>query len=424
MVRDYRLKKFLIIGILSIISSLWSFLPVCSEDSGFRSKVVHRKITIDTDDIKTLGIKTEKVIEQDLNEIIETTGQIEEIPKNHFDVNSPVQGVIKSVLVDLGDIVKTGEPLIIIKSTEISKLQAEIDQLKAELELAKTNHEREKTLYEKGISPKKDFDAIKAILASGEAKLSAAENNLKILTNLSSGAEQGEFDVLAPKRGTVTERNIAVGQVINQNQILFRGIDLSTVWAHADIYEKDLGKVKLGQKTFIMLDGIPNTKFEGNITYIGSVVNKDTRTLPVKVILGNKDELLKPGAFIQMEIHTGQRKKSIVIPRTALTENDKEETDAGHEHVVYIKDSTKKNLFIPKKIQVESHDSNSVEVISGLTDGEVIVTEGAYQLQYGEKTEETDSLQNKLPIKLLIFIGLIILGIIYIILKVRKSKTS
>ena len=393
-----------------------------AEDSGFRAKVVHRKVTIDTDDIKTLGIKTESVIKKEIDGVIKTSGQIEEIPKNHFEVNSPVQGVIQSVLVDLGDIVKTGQPLIVIKSTEVSKLQADIDQLKAELELAKINYEREETLYEKGISPKKDFDAIKAVITSAEAKLNAQENNLKILTNLSGDVQQGEFNILAPKIGTVTERSIAVGQVVSQNQILFRGIDLSTVWAHADIYEKDLGKVKLGQKIFIMLDGIPDTIFEGNLTYIGSIVNKDTRTLPVKATLENQNASLKPGAFIQMEIHTGQKRESIIIPRTALVESDKEETDGSHEHIVYIEDSAKKNLFIPRKIQVESHDSNSVEVISGLTDGEIIVTEGAYQLQYGKKTEETDSPQNKLPLKLLIIIGLIVLGIIYIVLKARKSK--
>ena len=227
---------------------------------------------------------------------------------------------------------------------------------------------------------------------------------------------------MAPKIGTITERNIAVGQVVNQNQILFRGIDLSYVWANGDIYEKDLNKVKLGQKALVTLDGIPNKVFEGRLTYIGSVINKDVRTLPVKATLDNQAALLKPGAFIQIEINTGEKKKSIVIPRTSLVENDKEETDGSHEHIVYIKDPVKKNLFIPKKIQVESHDSNSVEVISGLTNGEVIVTEGAYQLQYGKKTEETDSLQRKLPLKLLIVIVLIVIGIIYILLKARKPK--
>ncbi len=409
---------------LFLLLFFFAYLSLSSyaEDSGFRAKVVHRKLTIDTDDIKTLGIKTEKVTKQNLDETIKTTGQIEEIPKNHFDVNSSVQGVIKSVLVDLGDIVKTTQPLIIIQSTEVSKLQAEIDQLKAELELAKINYEREKTLFEKGISPKKDFDAIKAILTSGEAKLSAQESNLKILTNLSSDAEHGEFNVLAPKTGTITERNIAVGQVVNQNQILFRGIDLSYVWANGDIYERDVNKVKLGQKVFVTLDGNPDKKFEGKITYIGSIINKDVRTLPVKATLDNKNALLKPGAFIQIEIYTGEKNKSIVIPRTALVESDKEETDGNHEHIVYIEDLNKKSLFIPRKIQVESHDSNSVEVISGLADGEIIVTEGAYQLQYGKKFEETNSPENKLPIKFLIIIALAVIGIIYIILKARKPK--
>ncbi len=114
------LKRFLLI----IICFFACCSVVYSEDAGFMSKIIYREIMLNDNAIKTLGIQTEKVVEQEIDETIKTTGQIEEIPKNHFDVNSPVQGVVVSVNVDLADVVHTGVSLVIIKSTEIATLHA------------------------------------------------------------------------------------------------------------------------------------------------------------------------------------------------------------------------------------------------------------------------------------------------------------
>ncbi len=416
------MKKYFLLAIFAL-----SFLPSFGhgDDESFEAK--QEKIEVNKVTIKALNIETATVKEIEIDEKVRTTGQIEEIPTNHFDVNTPVQGRVSSILIKLGDIVRQSQGLVIIESTEIAKLQAEIDQLKAELELAQSTFDREKVLFEKNISPKKDFEAAKAFLASQEAKLNAAQTNLKILTQQSANVDSGAFTVKAQKSGTIVENKITVGQIVSPNQLLFHGIDLSTVWASADIYERDLGKVTLGQNVYVTLDGIPNKIFEGKLTYIGSIINEDTRTLPVKATLLNKEGLLKPGAFLQLLIHTGQKKKSIVIPRTALVERDKEGTEGKHDHLVYIK---KEDKFIPRKIQVESHDSNSVEILSGLNTGDIVVTNGAYQLQYGESKDshngehghEHEKQNNGIPIWGVIGIG--VFGLLIGVLIGKKKKSN
>ena len=418
------MKKYILLA-LFVFSLLPSFGH--GDDEGFEAK--QERIEVNKVAIRALNIETSTIKEIEVDEKVRTTGQIEEIPTNHFDVNTPVQGKVSSILIKLGDLIRAGQGLVVIQSTEIAKLQADIDELKAELELAQTTFDREKALFEKNISPKKDFDAAKAFLASQEAKLNAAQTNLKILTQQSANVNSGTFTVQAQKSGTVVENKITVGQIVSSNQLLFHGIDLSTVWASADIYERDLGKVKLGQTVYVTLDGIPDKVFEGKLTYIGSVINEATRTLPVKATLTNKDELLKPGAFLQLAIHTGQKKKSIVIPKTALMERDKEGTEGKHEHLVYIKKGTK---FIPRKIQVESHDSSSVEVLSGLSAGEIIVTNGAYQLQYGEgedshdgeHSHEHNSKKQNQSIPIWGVIGIGILGLLAGVLIGKKKSNS
>lgn len=378
------LKKECLIFLFAVFNII--SLPVFSEcgcgEAGFKAK--NEKIVADKITIRGLKIETQKVEEATIDDVIRTTGQVEEIPTNHFDINSSVQGRVTSVLVTLGDKVKVGQAVAIAQSTDIAKLQAEIKQLKAEVKLAESSFEREKALFEKNISPRKDYEAAEAILEGQTAKLDAAESNLSILAQQSE-ASGGKFTIKALKSGTIVEKNITVGQVVVPDELLFHGIDLSSVWVSADIYEKDLIKVMLGQNVSVTLDAIPDKTFQGKLTYIGSVLNKDTRTLPVKATLSNSEELLKPGSFLQFSISTGSKQKSIVIPKTALVESDKDDVEGKHKHIIYLKE---KDKFVPRNIEVALHDSSNVQVLSGLKPGEVIVTNGAYQLQFGEGEHE------------------------------------
>lgn len=373
------MKKYILMLIVTL--SLCEVSVLAHGGAGFKAKF--EKITLEEKTIKAIDLKTQKIEEKDIFETIKSTGQIEEIPNNHFDINSPVQGTVASVLVDLGSKVRVGTPVATIESPEISRLQAEIEKLKADFEYATSNFEREKSLFEDGISSKKDFDASKAGLKGTEAKLKAAESNLEILTRLATQSEQGKFNILSRKNGTIVERSITVGEVVSPSKLLFHGIDLSTVWASANIYEKDLRKVSLGQIAYITLDGIPNKVYKGKIVYIGSVLVEKSRTLPVKVKLDNSKGELNPGAFIKLAIHTKNKKKSITIPITALVdiEADKDTKGDTHKHIVYVR---KENTFIPKEVEVATHDSNSVEVLSGLKKEDEVVTSGGYQLQFAE----------------------------------------
>lgn len=350
--------------------------------------------------VRTLGIQTKKIIEKDVDDVIKTTGQLEPLPNNEFEVNSPVQGKIRTIFVNIGDYVSQGQPLVQVESPEITKLSNDVNQYEVELRLAKSIFAREKSLYKDGISAKKDFENAAANLLSVEAKLNGAKNSLSILTGVSTSSNDGVFNLFAQKQGTVTERNITAGQVVSPNQLLFKGVNLSSIWASADVYEKDQNKISVGQKVLIMLDGVSDKVFEGKVNYIGAVVNKETRTIPVKAILQNPyfgtiNKLsLRPGAFIQMAIHTASKKKTVVIPRSALVGLDKEDNEEKHVHIVYVKEEDK---FIPREVEVESHDSDTVEVISGLMSGDEIVVQGAYQLQYGKKNEESVDKKDLIP---------------------------
>lgn len=382
------IKKMSWVFISVLIFSSPAYSHGGDEAQGFKPK--NKEVSVDKAVSKALGIKTQIVELKNIDETIVTTGQIEEIPKNHFDINTPVQGTISSLLVDLGSKVGAGQSVASIQSTEIAKLQAEIDQTKAELELAQSNFSREQVLFEKGISAKKDFEASKALLTSTEAKLKAFESNLKILTGLATSGEQGTFQIKSRKSGTIVERHVTVGQVVGANQLLFHAIDLSKLWASANIYEKDINKVSLGQNVFVTLDGSPKESYEGKLTYIGSIIDEKSRTLPVKTELINTKDTLKPGAFVQLVIHTNKKKDAILIPSSAIVDID-EEKEEEHKHIVYIKEG---DSYKPRNIKVIKHDKEYTEVISGLMTGDLLVVDGGYQLQYAEGKHIDDEDEN------------------------------
>ncbi len=384
------MKRFFYFYFLfSIFYSLSCYAHGGDEAQDFRPK--NEEVSVDKAISKSLGIQTQIVEIKTVDETIVTTGQIEEIPKNHFDINSPVQGTISSLLVDLGNKVVVDQAVAVIQSTEVSKLQSDIDQAKAELELAQGTFSREQILFEKGISAKKDFEASRSLLRSAEAKLKAFESNLKILTGLATSDEQGTFQVNSKKTGTVVERLVAAGQVVGANQILFHAIDLSKLWASANIYEQDVSKVSIGQKVFISLDGNPKDNYEGKLSYIGSLIDEKSRTLPVKAELSNAKGLLKPGIFAQLVIFTSKKKDAILIPTSAIVDID-EEKDEEHKHIVYIKEG---DNYKPRNIKVIKHDKEYTEVISGLMSGDILVVHGGYQLQYAEGKHVDEDVNNE-----------------------------
>lgn len=409
----------------------FSAVLICYGDQGGEDadiEPIFKKVILDKKIVKNFEIKTEKIKEELVSEKVKASGKIEEIPKNSFLVNSPVVGKIVEVHVDLGTKVKAGQALASIQSTQVSELAGEVSKLEAELELAQNTFEREKSLFEKGISAKKELDLAKSNLSSTESRLSALKSNLNLLSEGGVQTKAGLFEIKAKKSGIIAERNLTIGQVVQPGDLLFKIIDPQTVWVNIDIYEKDASKVKMGQKVIIIPDGLNEIFLEGKINYISSVINNETRTLPVKAEIKNPtdkagDYLLQVGAFVQAVIHTNYKKSSIVIPRSAIVDVQKDDKEVKHKHIVYVRremeDEGQSFVFAPRKIVVESHDSNLVEVLSGLTSGDEIVTEGGYQLQFAKGSTRTNECKTN-GLNYLVFIVVVILALLTIFI-VRKK---
>jgi len=318
------------------------------------------------------------------------------------------QGRIVRLYAGQGTRVRKGQKLAELESADID--QAEADYLKAladaenakrsaaaEIKLAQQTYDRTKALYEKTVVPGKnlqsaehDLEVAKATAennaASTKATLVAARRHLLIL-GLSDKAIDAlstkpglaaTFSLNSPIDGTVIERNATIGATVGTDANVFKIIDTSRIWIDANVFEKDLSRVRSGQQVKVTTTAFPGTTFSGRVIFINSVVDPDSRTVKVRTEVPNPDGRLKPDMFAGVEIVTDVNTAAISVPQSAVLE------DKGR-NIVFVATG---DGYKPRQVQVGIKNGDRVEILDGLTAGDRVVTKGNYLLLQQSRPEE------------------------------------
>ena len=346
------------------------------------------------------GIETETVASQPIAGVIPATGKIL-VPENRVAIIGPVnQGRIVRLYAGQGTRVRKGQKLADLESADID--QAEADYLKAladyenarrssvaGVKLAQATYDRTKVLYEKTITAGKNLQTaehdLEVAKASAEnsvngtkAALTAARRHLLILglkdSTIDSLASKPDlaavFSLNSPIDGIVVERNATIGASVGTDASLFKIIDLSRVWIDANVFEKDLQRVRLGQQVKLTVPAFPGTNFSGKVILVNSVVDPDTRTVKVRTEVPNPDGRLKPDMFANVEIITDVNRAAISIPQSAVL-NDNGQT------VVFVAAG---NGYQKRQVHTGIQNGVRVEIIDGLNAGDKLVVKGNYLL--------------------------------------------
>jgi RND family efflux transporter MFP subunit len=170
--------------------------------------------------------------------------------------------------------------------------------------------------------------------------------------------------------GVINDRPVTLGESVDPNKELFHIIDLSQVVIIAEVYEEDVAKVKLDQTARIRALGYPNESFEGKITFIGSELDPEKRTLPVWVTVKNPDGKLKPEMFAKAAVVLTRNDGVLSVPKEAILE-------AGGEKFVFVQTG---DTFNRSDVQTGAEDDRFVEIKDGLVPEDVIVTDGKREM--------------------------------------------
>lgn len=322
-----------------------------------------------------------------LNEYLRTTGTVQPVDSKVGVVGPLARGRIVEVRAKIGDRVEAGHTLAVFDNIEAGELlsqeqsaRADLERLKAQLIPATRQAERSRCLADIGAGAEKDFElskaekeGIEANVRSQQALIDGIRQRLRRF-GIADDSPRGTFltALKAPFSGVVTKAQASPGDVVEAGREVFTIADLSRVWVQAEVYEKDLGRIRIGQSAFITVDTYPNQSFEGKVAYISDVLDPQTRTARVRCELPNRDLGLKTDMFANIELPTKFSKQAVAVPAGALQ-------DVEGRNVVFIRRS--QTQFEKREVDKGVTVNNQTEIVSGLKPGEAVVTQGAFHLK-------------------------------------------
>lgn len=315
-----------------------------------------------------IGLKLGLVERRHLGKTIRAVGRVDYDEKRLVTVTPKIGGWIEELYVDFtGRQVKKGEPLLTIYSQELLAAQEEyLVALKAKQELGKSRFPE--------------------VAGSGNTLAEAARRRL-LLLDISeeqirglekSGRARRTLTLYAPYNGVVVERLAYKGMNVMPGQALFKLADLSVVWLNAEIYEADLPFIRHGQQASVSLSYLPGESLSGRVIYVYPFLDPKTRTVRVRLELPNTEGRLKPEMYAQVQVESdlGER---LVVPEGAVI-------DTGARQVVFV--AKPSDAFESREIKTGVHAQDYVEILSGLTDGEWVVTSANFLVDSESRFKE------------------------------------
>lgn len=335
-----------------------------------------------------VGIETEALNLTNLADKIQVPSHIKVNEQQLIRVGANVTGRIVEVNVELGDSVDAGTTLAKLSSPELTKAQLEYLRAHSMTVLNERAAKRAKLLLDADVIGTAELQRRDAELQVSRAELSAAKDQLRLLgvyeNAVNDLVKRGQIlpsvGISSPKSGTIIERNVVSGQVVQPSDQLFKVADLSTVWAVGDVPEHIASNVMAGQHVEIQVPALGNIVLDALIIYVSDTVNPQTRTVMVRTVVENQDRKLKPGMLASMRIiETPQ--EQLVIPESAVVRE-------LNKDYVYLDKGNYSYLRVPVELGPEI--GNLRPVISGLSVGQHIVIDGAFHIDSERKLDRKE----------------------------------
>jgi cobalt-zinc-cadmium efflux system membrane fusion protein len=320
------------------------------------------------------GLKLATVREDQITNLLKVSGKVVADESRVVHIRPLAKGRVEKIFVTPGSAVSKEQPLISFDYIELGELQNEYAKARAAADVTEKSLKRAEQLSNIGALPRSEYEKRKADHENSLANIKDVEFKLTRynISPAQLNTELTQSVLRSPSSGVLTTFDAAEGEIVEPDTELFTIADLSRVWVEANVHETDLRLVKPGQKAEIRSDAYPDQLFSGAITKVGDVLDVATRTVKVRCEILNPKTQLKLEMFVQVTIPTSETRKALLIPEVSVQEID-------HMPVVFVKKD--EEHFEKRNIQVGQKSGSEIEVISGLKQGETLVTDGSFSLK-------------------------------------------
>lgn len=333
-------------------------------------------------------LKVAAVTTSPFSEMLRVAGRIDFDEQRVSRIGASVTGRVTDLYAILGQEVKAGQVLARLHSSELGAAQMAFLKAEAQNELQARNAERARQLFAADVIGRAELQRRQSEYAIAAAEMRAYRDQLRVLgmsvAAVSALAKSGSIDSYSPVfssiSGTVVERNVAQGQVVQPADALYTVADLSRVWVVAEVPEQQAAQVAEGQNVDIEVPSLVNSngRITGKLIYVGRTVNPQSRTVLVRTELENKEGRLKPAMLASMLI-AGKPVDTLVVPGSAVVRD-------GNDEQVYVE--TAPGQYRLTKVKLGSESDGMRVVQGGIKSGDRVVVEGAFHLDNERKRLE------------------------------------
>ncbi len=330
--------------------------------------------------VERAGLKSATIAVQPVTAALRTTATVQPNAYRETPIMPLVEGRVTRVNVQLGDTVREGQILATIFSAELAEAQMKYLTVDANLQFHVNQAKRFEKLADLGAVSRQELEEVVSRLREHHAEHAALRERMllyglteaEILQLKNSTQVRADVPVHAPAAGVITSREVNIGQNLSMRDRLFTITDLTNLWVVANLYEKDFGLLQTGRAVSITTAAWPGRQWTGRISYVDPRVDPATRTAQVRIEVANRDQRLKLGMFVDVDIQSTGVEDALVVTRAAVQE-------MGEEKIVFVQLGS--GRFQVRRVTLGTAAGENFRVIDGLSSGEQVVTEGSFFLR-------------------------------------------
>jgi membrane fusion protein, heavy metal efflux system len=343
-------------------------------------------VSLTTEQEKNAGIATGKLEMTYISSTLKVSGQIDVPPQNMVTVSVPLGGYLQNTRLLPGMFVKKGQSLAVVQDQQFIQMQQDYLTAKARLVFLQKEYERQRDLNQSKATSDKQFQQTESEYRMQQATVRGLYERLRLIginpDRLSAGSISRSINIYSPINGYVSKVNVSIGKYVNPSDVLFEIINPNSIHLALNIFEKDINKLRIGQKVLAYSNSNPTKKYNCEIILINKDVSAD-RSAEVHCHFENYDKDLVPGMFMNAEIEQSNY-QAYVLPEEAIVNYEKQN------YVFVVKTN---NQFEMMPVETGTVQNGKVEIKLG-TNNDLLknsfVTKGAYTLLMKMKNTEDE----------------------------------
>jgi RND family efflux transporter MFP subunit len=319
-----------------------------------------------------IPVKVTKSYRGDISYCISAVGTI--FPWVEAKLSAKIPGKIERIMVQEGSRVNKGDLLIQLEDREyviaLEQAKAQLELAEARLINARGDWQRAQQLFQQKVISPQEYDRLKSLYDIALAQWKTSQSQQRM-----AETQLENTRIKAPFAGTIVQKYVNEAEQITPGLPLLYLMDISRVKSEVEVSEIYRGNIRLGQEALVLVDSYPGKTFAGKVVQIRPLVDPQSRTFKVTIAIPNQDNILNAGMFSRVKIQIAHHPNALLVPRSAIVET------GGKEVIYKVTDS------IAHMIEVETgyEQDGKIEVIAGIEEGDLVVTEGNYGLAHGAR---------------------------------------